>query len=131
MQNNNLKQRKFNIRYIPLYILYAAACVFFLIKLVNIQITGTDRYVRTMTLTHEREVVVQSLRGEIYDRNGVPLVTNDYTEVLQLDYASTPSGITEKNEALSSVISVLAKNGYEAETIMPVTGTYPHIGYDE
>ncbi len=131
MQNNNLKQRKFNIRYIPLYILYAAACVFFLIKLVNIQITGTDRYVRTMTLTHEREVVVQSLRGEIYDRNGVPLVTNDYTEVLQLDYASTPSGITEKNEALSSVISVLAKNGYEAETIMPVTGTYPHIEYDE
>ena len=128
---NGLQQKKkFNIRLIPLYVIYAAACTFFFVKLVNLQITGTDRYVKTMSLTHEREVVVQSLRGEIYDRNGAPLVTNEYTESLQLDYASVPRDTTEKNEALTSVISVLAKNGVEIETVMPVKGTYPHIEYD-
>ena len=73
------KNRRFNIRYIPLYVLYAAACTLFFVKLVNIQITGTDRYVKTMSMTHEREVVVQSVRGEIYDRNGLPLAVNEYS----------------------------------------------------
>ena len=131
MYNNTNIKRKFNIRYIPLYIIYAAACIFFIVKLVNVQITGTDRYVKTMSLTHEREVVVQSLRGEIYDRNGTPLVTNEYTQLLELDYASTPNDIRERNEALASVITVLTKNDREIETIMPVLGTYPHIEYDE
>lgn len=125
------KNRKFNIRFIPLCVIYAAACVFFFIKLINIQITGADRYVKTMSLSHEREVVVQSLRGEIYDRNGVPLVTNEYTENLQLDYASLPKGLKERNETLSQIINVLKENGREVITVMPVTGTYPHIKYDE
>ena len=124
------KKRRFNIRYIPLYVLYAAACTLFFVKLVNIQITGTDRYVKTMSMTHEREVVVQSVRGEIYDRNGLPLAVNEYSHTLMLDYSSLPSGDAEKNEALASVISVLDKCGREAETVMPMTGTYPHIDYD-
>ena len=125
------KKRKSNIRLIPLYVIYAAAVTFFFVKLVNVQITGADRYVKTMTLTHEREVSVQSLRGEIYDRNGVPLVTNVYTELLQLDYASLPADNTEKNRTLATIISVIGKNGRQVETVMPVTGTYPHIEYDE
>ena len=124
------KNRKFNIRFIPLYVLYAAACTFFFVKLVNIQITGADRYVKTMSLTHEREVAVQSMRGEIYDRNGVPIATNDYTQSIQLDYASLPSENKERNETLAAIISVLDSGEREAETVMPMTGTYPHIEYD-
>lgn len=125
------KKRKFNIRYVPLYVIYAAACVLFFIKLVNIQITGTDRYVKTMSMTHEREVAVQSIRGEIYDRNGVPLAVNEYSQALLLDYSSLPSDSTERNETLASLISVLDKYDCEAETVMPMTGTYPHIDYDD
>ena len=132
MQNRELqKKRRFNIRYIPLYVLYAAACTFFLIKLVNVQITGTDRYVKTMSMTHEREVTVQSMRGEIYDRNGVPLAINDYSQSLMLDYASLPTSDKELNGSLASLVSVIKDFGYETETVMPVTGTYPHIEYDE
>lgn len=125
------KKRKFNIRYVPLYVIYAAACVLFFIKLVNIQITGTDRYVKTMSMTHEREVTVQSIRGEIYDRNGVPLAVNEYSQALLLDYSSLPSDSKERNETLASLISVLDKYDCEAETVMPMTGTYPHIDYDD
>lgn len=125
------KKRKFNFRIMPLYVIFAAACVFFIIKLVNIQITGTDRYVRTMSLTHEREVVVPSLRGEIFDRNGICLVRNDYSESLMLDYASLPKASAEKNEALASLIRVLDGCGCSVETLMPVKGTYPHMEYDD
>ncbi|MBQ7698938.1 MAG: hypothetical protein IJT49_01180 [Clostridia bacterium] len=124
------KKRKFNVRYIPLYVLYAAACTFFFVKLVNIQITGADRYVKTMSLTHEREVAVQSMRGEIYDRNGVPLAINEYKQSIQLDYASLPTDDKDRNETLASIISVLDKWEREAETVMPMTGVYPHIEYD-
>lgn len=124
------KKRKFNIRFIPLYVLYGVACVLFFVKLVNIQITGTDRYVKTSSMTREREVAVQSIRGEIYDRNGVPLATNEYTQALQLDYSSLPSGNAEKNETLASLISVIDKYGCEMRTVMPMTGSYPHIEYD-
>ena len=125
------KKRKFNLRTVPLYVIFAAAVVFFVIKLVNIQITGTDRYVKTMSLTHEREVTVQSLRGEIYDRNGVCLVKNEYSESLMLDHASLPAAVDEKNEVLARLIGVLRDCGQEITTLMPVRGTYPHIEYDE
>ncbi len=129
--NGAEKKRKFNFRSLPLYVLFAGAIVFFIIKLVNIQITGTDRYVRTMSLTHEREVTVQSLRGEIFDRNGTPLVKNEYSDDLMLDYGALPSGHAEKNDALARLCLVLKKEGRQVETVMPVTGVYPHIQYDE
>ena len=94
------KKRKFNFRALPLYIIFTAAILFFIVKLVNIQITGTDRYVKTMALTREREVAVQSLRGEIFDRNGTPLVKNEYTEDVMLDYQSMPTDQAEINETL-------------------------------
>ena len=40
--NGAEKKRKFNFRSLPLYVLFAGAIVFFIIKLVNIQITDTS-----------------------------------------------------------------------------------------
>ena len=124
------KKRKFNFRALPLYIIFTAAILFFIVKLVNIQITGTDRYVKTMALTREREVAVQSLRGEIFDRNGTPLVKNEYTEDVMLDYQSMPTDQAEINETLRRIAAVILQNGRQVNTVMPVTGVYPHIAYD-
>ena len=134
MKNDeNTKKRisGISLRLLPLYLLYAAAIVFFLIKLINIQITGTDYYKSASSVTHTREVITEPMRGEIFDRNGVPLVTNVYSQVLLLDYDAMPARAAEKNEAIAKLSSILQKNGCEINTVMPTVGTYPHVSYDE
>ena len=120
-----------SLRLLPLYLIYAAAILFFLIKLINIQITGTDYYKSASSVTHMREVTVEPMRGEIFDRNGVPLVTNEYSNVLLLDYGAMPAGAAEKNEAIAKLSAILKKNGCDINTVMPTLGTYPHVSYDE
>lgn len=132
MKKNKIKNSgKFNFRLLPLYIIYIAAAVFLIVKLVNVQITGADRYTQAMSPKYEREVKITPVRGEIYDRNGVLLVKNEQTKSLVLDYASLPKDNGEKNEALAGTVAVMRSCGYEPETLMPVIGTYPHMEYDE
>lgn len=120
-----------NLRLLPLYLIYAAAAVVCLIKLINIQITGADYYKSASSVTHTREIVTESVRGEIFDRNGVPLVTNVYKNVLLLDYSAMPARASERNAAIAKLSAILQKNGCDINTVMPTVGTYPHVSYDE
>ncbi len=56
-----------------------------------------------------RTVPLKAQRGEIYDRNGKPLVTNTYYYDLRLDYASMPSSQAEKNELLLFLVRSAAE----------------------
>ncbi len=122
---------KINFRLLPLYIIFAAAMIVFLIKLVNIQITGADYYRSASSVTHTRRIVTEPVRGEIFDRNGVPLVTNEYSQALMLDYDALPSRPSEKNAAIAKLSRILQKNGCDINTVMPALGTYPHVAYDD
>lgn len=119
------------LRYIILSAIFVLACLFYVVKLVNIQITGADYYVSSSNTTRTRQVVIQALRGEIYDRNGSALVTNAYTQTLQLDYNALPTGNTARNSAIAEVCGVLKDFGITPQTSMPIIGTYPNVSYDE
>ena len=110
---------------------FIAVCLIYVIKLVNMQITGVDKYISTNSKTYTRYETVQAVRGEIYDRNGKPLITNEYTNTVQLSYNSlknyTSSG---KNNVISQLSFVLEDYGGEFATHFPIVGTYPHVSYD-
>lgn len=102
------------MRFTALGVLFALGALVFLGRLVNIQIAGQDYYtMSTPSKTYKREVVIQAHRGEIYDRNGKPLVTNEYSYDLQLDYLAMPSDNGEKNELLLKIASRAKKSGNE------------------
>ena len=122
---------KVNFRLLPLYVIFAAAMVVFLIKLINIQITGADYYKSASSVTHTRRVTVEPVRGEIFDRNGVPLVTNACTEALLLDYEAMPSRASERNAAIAKLSGILRKYDCGVNTVMPTLGSYPHVAYDD
>ena len=113
-------------------IFFLAVCGIYIIRLVNMQITGVDKYISLNSRTYTRYETVQAVRGEIFDRNGKPLITNEYTNTVQLSYNSlknyTSSG---KNKLISELSFVLEDYYEEFDTHFPITGTYPHVSYDE
>ena len=54
-------------------------CAVYVIRLAVLELNSENIGGHKQDGTTERTVVVQAVRGQIYDRNGVPLVTNAYT----------------------------------------------------
>lgn len=110
------KKREHLARYIALGVFFVAVCLVFVGKLVNLQIAGQDYYTISGTgKTRTRTVKIQALRGQIYDTNGVPLVTNEYSYDINLDASSLPLANADKNECLLNILSKLGVGGYAFE----------------
>lgn len=67
----------------------------------------------TPAVYYTRTEPIQAFRGEIFDRNGTPLVTNKYTYTLQLDYGSFPAKNSEQNALLCKAMEILDNQGIE------------------
>ena len=121
-------------RYIALGVVFVLICLIYITRLVNYQITGVDFYAYTKTNTYRRTEIIQSHRGELYDRNGKPLVTNKYTYDLVFDYGSMPRTNAEKNEMFLSLLDALEYTGNGdpfSEISSPISGSYPDFSYNE
>lgn len=111
---------------------FVAVCLVYIVRLVNMQITGVDKYTSLNSKTYTRYETVQAVRGEIFDRNGKPLVTNEYTNTVQLSYNSLKNYTSAGKNKIISELSFVFEDYYEElDTHFPVNGTYPHVSYDE
>ena len=121
------------IRYMAVAAIFCLICVIYLGRLFYIQIIGRENTYDTDTNT--RTVTVQAVRGEIYDRNGKPLVTNRYTYDLTLSYSAlAASGLNRANETCLQLIEALRKNGEQekhTEKYFPFEGAYPYYTLSE
>ena len=70
-------KRSFVWRYVAVAVLFCLVCVIYLGRLFYIQISGNEPQYSGGTT--KRIETVEAVRGQIYDRNGVPLVTNRYS----------------------------------------------------
>ena len=89
----------------------------------NSEDIGNEEYTR-------RKVTVSAVRGEIYDRNGVKLVGNEYNYTLIYDYSAMARTKSEQNEDILAVLSIVGDSPYRSENKCPMKGTYPDITYD-
>lgn len=126
MRRNN----KFDIRSLALSAVFCVICLIYVIRLVNIQINAEpeqytgERYTRRET--------IQAVRGEIYDRNGIKLVSNRYKYDFVFDYSAMSGDRTEQNIHLLQAIYAMQDTGnYEKLTDngFPFLGTYPNYTY--
>lgn len=105
-------RREHLARYIALAVIFIIACLFYVGKLINYQIAGQDYYTMARAgRTYTRTVTVKALRGQIYDANGVPLVTNKYTRNINLDAGTIPRYNDDRNDFLLEVLSRYASTG--------------------
>ena len=112
-----MKKREHLGRYIALAGIFLLVCLIYIGRLVNLQIAGQDYY--TMTSggkTSTRTVTIQALRGQIYDRNGIALVTNKYSYDVSFEATTLPAKNADKNPLIMSVIARVRDFGAEYDT---------------
>lgn len=107
-----MKKRDYFLRYASLGAVFLLVCLIYLIKLVNVQITGQDYYKSSQALVYtERRVTLYATRGEIFDRNGVPLITNDYSYTVCFEGGSFPREQAAANELIMNTVKKGTKAG--------------------
>ena len=119
------KTSRHHFRYILLASLFVLICAFFIGRIIYLQVTApekadeSDLTVRTLT--------VNALRGEIFDRNGKPLVSNEYTYNVYLDGGSFPKTNYAINRDIISLLDIL-KDSIETD-YFPIQKTEENIEY--
>lgn len=100
-----MAKSRFNI----LIIFICIVGIIFILKLYDLQIVNGESYREQSEKRLVREVEVEGPRGEIYDRYGKLLVTNEIGYDLCLYYTKIEK--VELNEILLKVAQILEKNG--------------------
>lgn len=109
----------FKTRVLVFIILMSILFVVLLQKLFDLQIINGESYLENYTLRIKKERVLESTRGNIYDRNGELLAYNELSYTIQIEDNGTYSSTKQKNAALNeelfSVLQVLDQNGDSIE----------------
>ena len=115
-----MKKREYLWRYVALAVLMVGFSAAFLVRLVNIEVTGQG-YVEDSSRsdTRRRTETIHALRGEIYDRNGKPLVVNEYRYEVYLDAGALPTSNSTRNGTILSVLSDAAECGEDDTFTLP------------
>ena len=122
---------KYNIsrRILILAGIFCMISMIYIVLLTGIVLTGEKPVSKDHTYTY---VTVKAARGQIYDRNGVPLVTNRYVYNLIIDDQTLPAKDYDRNVALLTMLHTLS-HSFEANKrvsdLYPFTGTYPDLVY--
>ncbi len=96
-------------------------CALFLTHLFRVQVIGTQE--ENEAAVSVVSVSVPSIRGEILDRNGYPLVTNKQVNKIIFNYLSFPKDYTERNKIMIELIRMFKKNKVEWNDNLPILVT--------
>lgn len=115
-----MKKKDNIIRIWAIGVIYIAIALVYVGRLLYLQVSGQDYYsMSTPTRTYSRTVKIQAQRGEIFDRNGVALVSNDYSYDIALDYASLPADERESNDIIISLVDAARLHGLSDRVVTP------------
>lgn len=103
------KLRDIKRRYIIYLIIIIICGVIFLRHLVNLQIVNGEEYLDTSIKRIATNGVIYANRGNIYDRNGIPIAGNRMGYCIE--YVDTEMANDEKNEMIYKFVKLLEKNG--------------------
>ena len=120
------KNVRFPFRYILLSILFIVVCLGFLARIIYLQINAPKAIDSSDLFT--RTVTVKAMRGEIYDRNGKKLVSNNYTYNIRLNGNDFPRNNSKINETLLCVFDIADQN---TETLFPISNVYSEPCYKD
>ena len=115
-----MKKRDHLARYVFIGVIIVAFAIAAIVRLINIDVTGqgyTENPSTSGLVT--RTETIQALRGEIFDRNGKPLVTNDYYYEIYLDAGSLPRDNTSRNGVILSLLNEAKEHGEDGAFTLP------------
>ena len=100
-----MPKKKFFLRYFMILAVFITAVLVYGGSLLNLQFARSDEFkLKTLATTYTRKFVVPAVRGEIFDRNGVPLVTNENIYEIVIDGTKMP-----RKEYIGIIIDLVNK----------------------
>ncbi len=100
------EKRGFFLRYLLIALFFVLVCLIYTGRLIRYQIAGQDYYTASIVSPYTyRYETIAAQRGEIFDRNGKPLVVNTFSYNLDLDGGSMPAAQADKNAVILSVLA--------------------------
>lgn len=120
-------------RMVALLLIIVTVLGIFSVRLFQIQIVQGDEYANFVKNKNYRtSVSVASSRGEIVDRNQVPLVSNRTSYAVVLDYNYFPhskseEGYREQNKCLLALTEILQKEEEQWNDTLPISAEAPYV----
>ncbi len=109
------KEKTKSLRELGLIVIFFLIFAAFVGLLANIQLVHGEQYQNKIKNSSRYGVKIKAARGEILDRNGLPLVSNRQGNSLIFEYAKFPSPtqMEERVEIIDSLIKLCEKNEVE------------------
>lgn len=127
---NEYGRRSYYYRYLIIGAVFVIMCAVYIASAFKIQNLFGDRETGTGDGYTTRKVTIAAMRGEIYDRNGNIIVSNDYNYKLIYDYSAMAKTTSEQNEDILAILSLLEGSSCRSEKQCPFKGIYPDITFD-
>lgn len=119
-------------RLLALFVVMAVIFGLFSIRLFNVQIIDGAEYASMAEAGTKTTISIAASRGEILDRNQIPLVSNRTSYAVVLDYNYFPHGnLKEQNDCLLSLIKLLQEQGEEWNDTLPISLSSPYTFLEE
>ena len=107
-------RKKYSIRYLILLSVFLLAVFIYTGQLLNMQFANAAKYERQIVNTTTKTYKVSAVRGEIFDRNGVPLVTNQNIYNLEINGGLFPK--SNYIELVVQLVDAIEANNCEVRT---------------
>ena len=108
-------------RYRFVYFLLAFFALAAISRLVDLQVVNGEKYLQESRMRLVRTAAVKAPRGEIMDRNGTPLVTNETVFAVRL-YKTKNMDDAKLNDLLVTLLEKLEADGAQVTDSFPVLG---------
>lgn len=129
-----MKQKQLVIRTVVLALIVATVLMLFLLRLMQLQVVEGEELAAKTEEGWNSVQTVKATRGEILDRNGVPLAVNTIGRDVVIDMAYLRTGST--NAVILQLIEIMVDAGEDWIDNLPITETAPFAfkngaGYEE
>lgn len=130
-----MKRKSGGMRMLSLAILIVTVFAVFAVTLFRIQIVQGSYYAGQADRNITTVIGISASRGEILDKDLLPIAVNRTTYAIILDYNYFPVGTTPErqraqNECLMNLVRLLTETGEEWNDSLPISKTQPYT-FDE
>lgn len=123
-------------RVFGLFVCMVIILFLFAVRLFQVQIVDGAEYAALADADIQTTISIAASRGEILDRNQIPLVSNRTSYAVVLDYnyfpnGNTDEGMKQKNDTLLLLIDTLKQEGESWNDTLPISMTKPYTFAEE
>ncbi len=123
-------------RVMALFVTLVVILGIFAVRLFQVQIVQGEMYASLADADTKTTISISASRGEIVDRNQIPLVSNRTSYAVTLDYNYFPhgtdeEGLAEKNACLLRLVALMQEQGETWNDALPISLNSPYVFMEE